>query len=291
MMTILATAVMTYTLFIPTAIFMMQPRAGVYDEGNHRNLYAPLSRVVIPASWSTGVPPHLAKTAADYWTMAALRGPVPEDKRANGMSCSPPSEQAYQDYANFALEIATTGVAAIEIGNEPNVGVDAYPFIGCWGEDEQAGRMYGDLVRVVYDTVKPAYTDTQIIAGALIMLKNDFVPGMLASAGGHYDAVSFHGYTRHPDYDPSPIVDYAAWLRQYTDRPLVMPETAVISDIGCDETYQARQVEHWHWLAGFDAVDWFAWYTIAGNGWPVDCPSDMYPNPVYYEYLSAGSVQ
>jgi len=290
MMTILATLAMTYTVMLPIIVNPPSSFWAVYDEGNHRSLYAPWSRIIIPASWSTGVPPHLAKTAAQWWTMACLRGPVPEDKRLySNVDCSPPDEQYYQEYADFTLEIAATGVKAIELGNEPNLAYSNIPFVGCWGTDYAAGRRYGDLARVVYDTVKPVYPDVQIVIGAMNDRRNDFVAGMFASAAGHYDAASYHAYV-FADEPSEVTAEFADYLRLHTDKPLILSETAILSTDDCAEAYQLRQVEHWHYLAGLDALDWFAWYEIGGNGWPEVCPTSMYPNPVYYEYLMSGSV-
>lgn len=285
-----------YFFYLPLVIRCdSPPRFGVQDEHvAHYEEYADISRVVITVEWAEGIEERLP-WITPYWpTMASIRGGTPDEyKLWPGVVCSPPAGEYYDEFADFVLEVAETGVMAIEVWNEPNMSTTSYPFIGCWGTSYAAGAAYGDLVRVVYDAVKSEYPDVEIVIGSLAFSYSDFVAGMLASATGHYDAVSFHCYVPHPGGSFATCGGYAEWLATKTSAPLAMSETAVLSYQPCDVDYAGRQVEWWNYLMDSDFVDWFAWYTIGGNGWPEACPTDLTwdgpETPVYLQYLEDGS--
>jgi hypothetical protein len=143
---------------------------GVYDEyqGGYAKYYNPVSRVVFPVSWGESVPGSLSSVAKLHWTMACIRE-VPEEFREwPDKVCSRPREDAFEHYVQFALQVAATGVKAIEIGNEPNQDNSGLSFINCWGTKFTDGMLYGRLATMVFQALQLHFPRVQLVIGSLI---------------------------------------------------------------------------------------------------------------------------
>ena len=111
------------------------------------------------------------------------------------------------DVANRARDLGGLKVAAIEIGNEPNL-------INEWGHTPNAWE-YVQLLRVAYTTIKAVNPDVIIVSAGLaptLTTKDrgaindlDYAREMLENGAGQwFDAFGYHpyGYNLPPDADP-----------------------------------------------------------------------------------------
>jgi hypothetical protein len=140
-------------------------------------------------------------------------------------TCGPIKREAFPAFANFMRALvnrysqAPYSVKYFEIGNEPDahhgdVEID-WPF-GCWGDVNlpyYGGEYYGEMLNVVYPSIKAANADAQVLTGGLLLdcdprnppqlstgqlkdcTSSTFLEGIIQATGGNaFDGVSFHSY-------------------------------------------------------------------------------------------------
>jgi hypothetical protein len=110
-------------------------------------------------------------------------------------------EDAIRRYA-----VAPFNIEYFEFWNEPDApqpgGAPPNDGFGCWGLDSDPlfnGREYGSALKVAYEASKRANPTVKVLNGGLLMenasgVRSKFFEGMLQTAGGSFDGVSFHAY-------------------------------------------------------------------------------------------------
>jgi len=136
-----------------------------------------------------------------------------------GLPCGPMRSEYFDDFAKFMGDAvaryskAPYNVKYYEIWNEPDAPAGTNPdsLFGCWHDNNQpafAGTHYGNMLKVVYPTMKSANPTVQVLVGGLLLDcdpnnppdgKNCEVSRFLervlqAGAGNSFDGVSFHAY-------------------------------------------------------------------------------------------------
>ena len=208
-----------------------------------------------------------------------------------GLPCSPPLREYWQDYADFVMFIIDLyHPFMVEIWNEPEPtpeerAEDLIGYIGCWGD----GTLYGEFVKYVYEYVKPHRPDT-IIAGGALMLTYDgweFAEDFINAA--EMDVLSFHAYPVHPYKNYNDPIIKAQKLRDMTDKPLWLTETSYryLGDEPSAE-FEQCQVEYLRYVyneAYKYGIEFVNWYSLANNNW---CHTDLVEadrrKPVWYEF-------
>ena len=196
------------------------------------------------------------------------------------------------DYAEFVAEVAKRyqGILAIEIWNEPDTNLGAADYYGCWGDPAEpyyGGLFYKAVLDVSYPAIKLANPETIVIAGALTLpcegacAMDTYIQGWANSP--NYDAVSFHHYPI--DSDTTRLNNAILYLRQFTDKPLWLSETAIIAG-NCTTTQEQQSVEWANILKSEWRLSSIAWFALQPTGWY--CVDLLYPDwtekPVYKEW-------
>jgi hypothetical protein len=140
-------------------------------------------------------------------------------------ACGPIKRDAFPAFANFMRALvdrysrAPYSVKYYEIGNEPDAhrgDVDVDWMFGCWGDVNlpyYGGEYYGEMLNVVYPSIKAANANAQVLTGGLLLdcdprnppklstgqlkdcTSSTFLEGIIRATGGNaFDGVSFHSY-------------------------------------------------------------------------------------------------
>jgi len=163
----------------------------------------------------------------------------------------------------------------IEIWNEPDIRYEAMPpehayFYGCIGD----GKEYGEFT----DYIKNNVTGAKILIGSLANPYTPFISDMLV---GDYDGISFHCYNRfYGVLYGNCVLDYKQ-VKLYTNKEVLLTETAVLYRSGLESKYEEAQIIHYKQLKELNT---FYWYTLCGNGWPIEMPTDLCKRPVFNYY-------
>ena len=210
--------------------------------------------------------------------------------------CLPPPPDEYDDWAAWVATTTQDYIAdghtiiAVEVWNEPEP-ADGGHYWGCWGNTEEAGAQYAELVREVYQRIGG---QVDVIGGALMFYTlPEPPPFWIGAIGGgvddYLDGVSYHNYSGWPTNNWETVFDKADILRQYTDKPLWVTETSLMCDNDCGEQFEHDQAAYLDYVMngasahGIEAVMWF----MAGyNNWRnTDLVREDYSfKPVFYEY-------
>lgn len=208
--------------------------------------------------------------------------------------CSPIKPEYWHLFANFVVEVVKRYEPyAVEIWNEPETYrgdlPENYAFIlGCWGEPGrwyETGEELGKFMSTVYGLIKDK-VDVDIWGGAL-MLGNEnhweFTQGFINRA--MYDQLSYHSYSGYsPDYTHA--IEKAKRLREMTDKPLVLSETAFqweIDDRGPE--WAAEYFDYTYSKLEENGIVGMNWYTLANNGWKnTDLVWREYKRPAHQTY-------
>lgn len=289
------------------------PQVGVYDVisvQSHQAIISEDSWVAIPVYWSE-IEPYpgeyewkwlddqifAIREQENRKIILSVRN-SPQWARDSELECKPPNNNI--DYINFLGEIPKrypNTVFYFEIWNEPDVRdefTDLYTahYFGCFGDNLFAGEQYGILVSDSYVRLKSIDSRFKIIAGSMAGMHDDFIQGMLKTS--QFDFISYHAYVNYPENNLQIPFQKAEWVRSYTDKPIIITETAVACNddlYACNDNFEDTQVDHWNSLvsgAGDYDIRVFIWYTIASNGW---MNTDLWPHPVwnlywnYYRYM------
>ena len=199
--------------------------------------------------------------------------------------CSPPKPNCIKRYAQFIdAVIERYHPYAIEIYNEPEG--SGFYLVSCFGND---GTYYGEIVKEVYEYIKPRHPSVKIFAGALHQdCSEEWTKDFLDAAAGCFDVLSYHSYVyKFSDALGSALLAPLATadnLRSMTDKPLWLTETSLLYDIRTDAKdqeqgeYLAYLLEH---AADYGIVG-VSWYPLTSNNWR---NSDMMwgcaPKPAY----------
>jgi hypothetical protein len=198
-----------------------------------------------------------------------------------------PDTDAYATFVKALIERYGSTVFGVELGNEPDVPVDAFSpemdiFVGSptFGVTEKAGAAYAVFVNAVTVLVKETYPDHTLVAGGLMYsgsYVSEFVKGM-KGVGIIADAISFHSYPQNPalpDVTASEIVNHTVrrlvqLKTAFPDKPIWLTETSIVS--GTDsELLRQRQADYFDLLITnpqlYDYLAVIIWYTLANNGW------------------------
>lgn len=165
-----------------------------------------------------------------------------------GRFCSPPKPEAIANFADFTYALAarfSQGDLAVnywEIWNEPDYSpgyVQDSGAVGCWGNSSAAdngGSYYGQVLNKIYPAIKYGNNRALVFAGALASFglndnRNErFLRGMLATAPGSFDALSFHAYGEWSQGDllVYKTNKFRTILNEYQlgDKPLIATEVA-----------------------------------------------------------------
>lgn len=158
------------------------------------------------------------------------------------------------------------------------MGVGSTPYYG--------GEQYKKILELAYPLVKEVNPQAVIVAGAMMLdcpscpRANWAVPWITE---GNYDAVSFHSYSY--DGSDAKLLEQIKFLRQYTNKPLYLTETALLSSV-CDADYDQKAVEWAKTIKNNADISMAIWYTITPTPW--ECAglvdSSWQKKPVYYEW-------
>ncbi len=209
-------------------------------------------------------------------------------ERAN----SPPKEEHYGKFADFAVSLRRYCPWAVELYNEPDVPWEHTEdplFYGGWikSRDDnyyEAGLRYGEFTRAVYTTIKAS--GLNVIGGALSGSRAslEFAQGM-RDAGFAADYVSFHTYiTMTEDFDKG--FNYSMELQDILDRPLIWNETNLLGDGG--QEHRKRQAEYMRYVreqSPWSDIAVLLWYSF-NNWWWWHCGliENGAPTPAYAEW-------
>lgn len=217
------------------------------------------------------------EAAKDHEIIFSIRN-SPEWARDGSKECEPPRPSNYQDFVFFVLDLldhySDYDVHGIEIWNEPDVdaevvGSNAH-YYGCFGNSEEGGQRYADLVNVVYDAVKDHNPAVKVAAGALLLGRTPSVFWEAAEAVGiKYDVISFHSYPAYQENNFKMTFDKANYLRTFSDKPLWLTETSVLSHTESDGHDREHADYLKYILAGAldHQIEMVINYALAGNGW------------------------
>jgi hypothetical protein len=183
-------------------------------------------------------------------------------QKVSGSFCGPIKETELATFANFMYELVSRYsqppylVKYWEIGNEPDIDPALVPpqsGYGCWGDpyDEYyGGGYYAEMLRAIYQEVKRADPQAQVLVGGLLLdcdprtpslcpvpggdKPPKFLEGILrrngANDGGNYfDGVSFHAYDY---YDPVGHFNNPNWNSSWnTTGPVVIAKARFIKEM------------------------------------------------------------
>jgi hypothetical protein len=134
-------------------------------------------------------------------------------------ACGPVNPAKYAAMGKFFEDAAKRYSAApfnveyIEFWNEPDMPQPGSPApddgFGCWGLNSDPyfnGREFGQALKAAYEGVKRGNPKVKVLVGGLLMntvagVTGKFFDGVLQTAGGSFDGVSFHAYDNIVD-DP-----------------------------------------------------------------------------------------
>ena len=142
-------------------------------------------------------------------------------QRVANQWCGPVKPEKYAAMGRFIGDVVKRysappyNVEFYEFWNEPDgpFRKDGVEFrgVGCWGDTSDPyfnGREYGSALKVAYQSAKQVNPNVKIMVGGLLMdcgpnpvpskpecqVINKFFEGLLITAGGNFDGVSFHAY-------------------------------------------------------------------------------------------------
>jgi hypothetical protein len=184
---------------------------------------------------------------------------------------SPPKEECYIYFADFATELAEVYQPwGIELWNEPDVPrrFSVPNYYGSWVDNDDKfynyGKSYGKFCGEVYETIHNA--GTKVIAGALLGSESslEFLSGAVDD-GFRADYVSYHTYLYMTDEFDKPF-RFAEKLRKLTTLPLILSETSIIGDGSLE--HQQRQADYLTYLRKhqyWGGIDLILWYSLFNN--------------------------
>jgi len=226
--------------------------------------------VITPTGYDWHIPDNKLHGYYADWITVKQRPPW----MGSGDICNLPLKGYWWQYAKFVQAIINRYQPEyIEIWNEPDAVSTIYPeLLGCVGD----GKLYGQFVDYIYENV----TGATIIMGAVSNIYDPFINDALEAAGSSVDGISFHCYEHYWDRlldGCKPRYEYAKTLDN-RNRPVYLSETAVLWKRGSEAGYEKAQIKHYRRLKELP-TPWY-WYTLCGNGWPVEMPTDMCRRPV-----------
>lgn len=181
-------------------------------------------------------------------------------QKVAGYSCGPVSSTELSAFGDFMGDVVARysqppyNVQYYELWNEPDIApslVDPDNFYGCWGDESDTsyygGGYYGEMLKAVYQKMKTANTNAQVLIGGLVLDCNPDVPGacsgthnpiparflegiLVDGAGDYFDGVSFHAYDFYQgsgNYYSNPLWN-SAWN---TTGPVVAAKAQFIRDV------------------------------------------------------------
>jgi hypothetical protein len=138
------------------------------------------------------------KVVMTLWASPCWASSAPDDIKAGcgqdwnqGSVVYPPSNPAdFGDIAGWLTARYGSGLAAVELWNEPNLGIDMF-----WKAGDKAGA-YAALVRGAYPRAKATGNPSvPLVAGALVRPDTAFLKALYADGiKGYYDGISIHPY-------------------------------------------------------------------------------------------------
>jgi len=276
----------------------------------------------------------------DIELVLIVRGVPDWAQTEDGNICGPIAQPKFVAFASFLSELVSRysqppyNVRYWEIGNEPDFPYSErdIPF-GCWGDASDpyyGGGYYGEMLKVVYPSIKAADPDAQVLVGGLLMdcdpnnpppdkdcTSTKFLEGiLLAGAGSAFDGVSFHAYDYYngtlgsycnPNWQGSstttgPILDLKASflnsvLEQYghSHKYLMNTENALLcNNYHCDDTFEmtkAIYVAQSYAESLASKVSTAIWYSYTGS-WQATNLVEGSNNPkrAYYAFQAASQI-
>lgn len=220
--------------------------------------------------------------------------------RTLGVRNSPPRVENYVDYVNFIeFLIMTYNPTGIELWNEPEASIQASGsldyILGGFGTD---GTSYGEMVRTVYDILKPKYPATLFISGASIGLGGwdavrSFVQ-LAKNAGMKSDYWSWHAYLYYGEVAGKPykrryadVIRFATEMWDIYQCQQLITECSLmrVQSLPEDKGHRIEQAEYLRYLINHREtmpVDSLLWYTLANNCWRhTDLVENNDPKPAY----------
>lgn len=227
-----------------------------------------------------------------------------------GTECNVPDSD-WPRFLSWVKEVVKAASADyVEFWNEPDTYGCLPSVFGGWAsysDDYFGGAKYGFRLTEFYDAVKSVNPHVKVAFGGLMLgcmdcVESTFFQGAVL-AGAKFDLVSFHYYPVYPANISAEIAQVDRrykYLRQYTDKPIWLSETSLLSDTVSGSAFQERQAE---WLSALsdyskDHQMTYIWYglyidwrysALVQNGKPTRAfmemsnqntiPPDRYPAP------------
>jgi Cellulase (glycosyl hydrolase family 5) len=197
-----------------------------------------------------------------------------------------------------------------EFYNEPDNGSVLYAEAG-WGFFGNQPEVYVDMLAAVYQPMKAADPEAQIVMGGLAYdwwsdeggpFIEGFLDGVLQNeGGGFFDVMNFHYYPAFsPKWEPygTGIIGKATYLWRIlatysVDKPFVCTESGMPSSesVGGSDELQSRyvvQLFSWAMVADLDPTIWYMLTDLAvpGSAQYGLLSSDLSPKPSYNAYTT-----
>jgi hypothetical protein len=126
--------------------------------------------------WASSAPPSVKRGCNSEWNQESVIYP-------------PANPADYGDIARFITARYGTKLAALEIWNEPNLGIDMF------FRAANKPAAYASIVRAAYGPAKQGNPGVPVLAGALVRPDVDFLRALYANGiKGFYDGFSIHPY-------------------------------------------------------------------------------------------------